>query len=457
MPWQSSNRFLQMLQAGLAILLGGWGVSPVRAQEACQRHVLTRSGAIAWALQNSPELAVVRQNRGIAAAGVVIARTYPFNPFWQSYVLPDAGPRSAGITNPVLVQDTFRLDLELRGQGKFRRQAASAALSRTEWEIAFQEMTMVVRVGRAFNTYLYRQGKLRLVEETLRLQEETEKQVRRLMDLGKMNAADVLLAHADVVEGRALEGPARVALVMARQDLRRALGAIHEDFDVTGRLEPPATPAADYAALAEQALGNRADLRALRLMVAEAEARIRLEIANRIPNPSIGPAYERNETSVNFMGSWLIWQLPVFNLRQGDIQQRQAERDRVVMDVRRLEVQVQQDVQTALARMKDARDWVSAFHEQTLPVLTKTLQGLEKLFEQGQPGADLVRLIDTRRRLIRARDGYLDALWELSQAQADLAFALGDPSLFLMADESCPTSSPAPRILPPVLAPPPES
>jgi hypothetical protein len=42
---------------------------------------------------------------------------------------------------------------------------------------------------------------------------------------------------------------------------------------------------------------------------------------------------------------------------------------------------------------------------------------------------DLARVIDIRRRLLRARDMYLDALFEQSQAQVDLAAAVGDLSL----------------------------
>src|SRR5947209_2245290 len=47
---------------------------------------LTLDEAVRYALENNPELAAARQQRGIAAAGVVIARTYPFNPVWEEKV-----------------------------------------------------------------------------------------------------------------------------------------------------------------------------------------------------------------------------------------------------------------------------------------------------------------------------------------------------------------------------------
>jgi hypothetical protein len=50
------------------------------------------------------------------------------------------------------------------------------------------------------------------------------------------------------------------------------------------------------------------------------------------------------------------------------------------------------------------------------------------LYVAAQPGVDLARVIDIRRRLLRARDTYLDMLFELSQAQTDLAAAVADLS-----------------------------
>ena len=58
---------------------------------------------------------------------------------------------------------------ELRGQGTYRREAALAGLSRTDWEIAFHEATLAVLIARTFWTALYRREKLGLLEETVGL------------------------------------------------------------------------------------------------------------------------------------------------------------------------------------------------------------------------------------------------------------------------------------------------
>src|SRR5262249_29838037 len=139
---------------------------------------LTLSAAVSFALEHNPELAVQRQQHGIAAAGVVIARTYPFNPTWENRVQSTGGPASAGITNRVSLDEALLLEIELRHQGTYRRQQALATLSRTDWEIANQEQALAVRVLRAWDTVVYRREKLRLINRTIALDEEVFERAR---------------------------------------------------------------------------------------------------------------------------------------------------------------------------------------------------------------------------------------------------------------------------------------
>ncbi len=82
---------------------------------------------------------------------------------------------------------------------------------------------------------------------------------------------------------------------------------------------------------------------------------MRLEIANRYGNPIVGPAYEYDATRINYIGAQLTLPLPVFNTHRGDIQQREAERNRASYDLIQTEVQIRQDVFAALKRLEQAR------------------------------------------------------------------------------------------------------
>src|SRR5262249_43464972 len=161
-------------------------------------------------------------------------------------------------------------------------------------------------------------------------------------------------------------------------------------------LELPPLPE-DCASLTEAALQFRADLHARQAAVAEAEARLRLEIANRYGNPSIGPNYEYDPSQINLIGAQVTLPLPAFNTHRGEILQREAERNRAALELRQTEVVVRQDVQAALARLGLARGWAETYRGQVLPDLRDALQTMERLLIQNDPGADVLKVIDVRR------------------------------------------------------------
>src|SRR5579884_2644552 len=201
---------------------------------------LSLSAAVQWALEHNPALATFRRNRGIAEAAVQIARQYPFNPIIQDFTWYAQGPvidRGPSVINPIFNEHTARLDLELRRQGRYRRAMAQAALTRTEWEIAAQELLVAIQVTRAFNTLIYRQEKYRLLEEGAQLTEQVAEFTKQLVTEGTLRSADMLLANADVVDARTLMGPGRGVAIVAENDLRRALGMIAESFQPVGTLE----------------------------------------------------------------------------------------------------------------------------------------------------------------------------------------------------------------------------
>jgi cobalt-zinc-cadmium efflux system outer membrane protein len=413
--------------------------------------VLTVEQAVALSLHHNPDLGVVRKQRGIAAANVVIARTYPFNPFLFNLTMGANGPAEAGVTNKVFVENYARLDLEVRGQGKIRRAGAAATVSRTEWEIASQELNVAVRAVRAFNTYVYRHEKLQVVSDTIKLQQQLAADVKKLVELNKLKAADRLLAEADLVDVKSQQGQSKAFAVAAWNDLRRTMGIDTEVAACKGHLDTNET-VIDPEVLTRVALNTRPDLQALHMAVEEAEQRVRLEIANRWGNPSVGPAMEYNETRATFVGATLWLPIPVLNTRRGDILMRQAERDRALADAHRVETQATLDIRAALDRIREAQRWVDYFGTEALPALQKTMEAFEKLFAAGEASVDVLRLLDARRRLQRARDGYLDALFELNQGRADLAAAVGDLGLVVNAPMG-PTPgcfAPAAQLLPPV-------
>jgi hypothetical protein len=80
-----------------------------------------------------------------------------------------------------------------------------------------------------------------------------------------------------------------------------------------------------------------------------------------------------------------------------------------------------------MARLTAARALAETYRK-TLDNLGTALKQFRELFDKLQPGVDALLMIDLRRKLILARNGYLDALFEMNLARADLIAAVGGPA-----------------------------
>lgn len=409
-------------------LIAPSGAGATAAEAEAVPSAMTVDAAIRWALEHNPELMSFRQQHGVAAAAVVIAQTYPFNPVWEGKIRAANGPESAGISNRVSNEHKVFVDVEVRGQRRIREQAAAAGLSRTDWEIAYQELALSVRVARAFDTVLYRYKKWELAKQTADLNTKAAAQAEDLWKQNQFKTADLIALRTEAAASRTQVATARLSLQAAWADLKRAMGLVNEQPTVQGDLIVP-PPAEDAATLEQGALERRPDLRARQAALSEANARLRLEIANRWGNPNLGPAYEYDPARINLIGVQFTLPLPVFNTHRGDIMQREAECIRASLDIQQTSVLVRQDVANALARLEQARAGVDTYHKDVVPVLETALKEMKALFERPDQGVDQLKVLDVQRKLLSARDGELDALWELRQAQADLAAAVADPAV----------------------------
>jgi outer membrane protein TolC len=389
---------------------------------------LTLEAAVGWALRNNPELAAVRQQHGIAAAAVVIADTYPFNPVSENRPQDVTGPISAGNTSTIALEHILTWEVEVRHQRRHRREVAHAALSRTDWQIARQEQMLAARVVRAFTTLLWREAQQRQFGETLALNQRLAAHVRKLVDAGQLRSADLIVAQTEVTTTRDLVAAAAQDVVLARYELYRALGVVDDHFRLDGALAVLPLEL-DGHALLDDAWANRGDLHATQAAIAEAQARLQLEIANRWGNPTIGFAYNYDNSRNNYGGPQINFPIPVCNTHKGDILQREAERDRAYLDLRQVEVAVQQDVRSAVSRLEAAQARAELYRLGILPDLRKAIEDMQALFEAAAPGVDVLRVIDVQRKYLGALSTYLDALFTVHQARADLVEATGDPTL----------------------------
>jgi cobalt-zinc-cadmium efflux system outer membrane protein len=189
---------------------------------------------------------------------------------------------------------------------------------------------------------------------------------------------------------------------------------------------PENIPAIEDQALIQIALQNRPDLYAARSAVDGAAAAVRLAKGDRIPTPIVGPEYQIDEAGIQYIGFVYITPLPVVNSGKPLVIQREAEFCRSRMALQAAEQRAVTQVKAATAKWNAANRLIARTGGLNESLKTQTAH-LERLFDQNQ--ATLAQLLQARQRLIQLENAQLDALWQATQAQADLLLALGAPYL----------------------------
>jgi cobalt-zinc-cadmium efflux system outer membrane protein len=417
---------------------------------------LSLQQALTGALTSNPDLIALRQgNPAIASAEAVeVARHFPvaLNPTvfidYRPITLIPNGTFGSGSNagngattsahngsfyhygqNYLLV--AIRQPVELGHQTTHRFAIAKAAYKQVQWQVVQAELTALVQTYSFFQTAAYRREKLRVAEQLADFNENLLKTLERQSQAGvaQIRPADVSLAK---VESRATRQQARAArqdYVTALTDLRNQIGIPETaaETEPLGEFTLPSNiPPLDEQALVQAALSCRPDLHASQAAIEGAGAAVRLAKGDQIPTTIIGPEYVQDEAGIQYVGLNLVPTLPILNNGKPLVRQRQAEERRAVVAYEQARQRAVAQVRSAVAKWNGATGLVSDSSG-----LTQELGGevanLERLFEAGQ--TDLTRVQQARQRLIQLENAQLDALWNATQAQADLMLAVGVPSM----------------------------
>jgi cobalt-zinc-cadmium efflux system outer membrane protein len=391
---------------------------------------LDLDAALEWTLSGNPDLIVLRQNLGVSAEAVEVARRFPtsLNPTVSVDVRPWVFERVPGEgihrLEP-LVSVSLSQPVEL-GHRRFHRVSiAEAAYSQTRWNILQAELLAMVQTYRLYETAVYRREKLRVAAELAEFNNRLLGTLRRQLEANQIPAADLVLAEVENQATAQHVETARQEYVAAAADLRQQIGIPQRAgwVEATGGLELPQPLAGeDEAALLQTALGTRPEVQAARVQVAGSRAAVCLARADRIPVPSLGPAYEKDESGACFYGMVLSSPVPVLNAGKTLVRQREAEYRRDQVALQQVQEKITLQVRAALVRWNQAQQLVSRTVALSEPIEGQAAR-MQRLYEAGQ--TDLVKLFQVRQRLIEAENTRLDAVWQATQVYADLLVALG--------------------------------
>jgi cobalt-zinc-cadmium efflux system outer membrane protein len=412
---------------------------------------LSLQQALTGALTSNPDLVALRTgNPALASAEAVeVARHFPtaLNPtVFIDYrflsLIPNgtfanspgagtgaAAPHGFYHTGQNYILVALRQPVEFGHQTTHRHSIAKAAFKQVQWQVVQAEMTALVQTYRFFQTAAYRREKLRVAGQLADFNEGLLKTLERRLDAGQAQPADIALARVEARATRQLARAARQDYLIALTDLRNQIGipeAAAETEPLGEFTLPSNIPPIDEQAFIQAALDCRPDLHAQQAAIEGAGAAVRLAKGDQIPTTIIGPQYVQDEAGIQYVGLNLAPTLPIWNNGKPLVRQREAEQRRAVSSYQQARQRAVAQVRAAVAKWNGATGLVGESAGLT-EGLTAEVASLERLFEQGLTG--LAQVQQARQRLIQLENSELDALWNATQAQADLMLAVGVPSM----------------------------
>lgn len=386
--------------------------------------VLSRPALVASVLARNPGLEAAR-----ATWQAALAR-YP-----QEVALPDPSfgygvrPRSFSSDEVDPAQD-FELSQAFPFPGKLglRGEMALASADAAGESVAAERLRLAALASTLFDEYWLVTRALETNAEHQALLDELYEVALARYAAGNGSRQDVLAAETErtmlLHSGIELAADRRIVAERINTLLHRAPS---EPLPApASALDAVAAHDLDAAALADQALSRRPDLRARAARIRAREAAVALAEREFLPDFRLRGGYEGSwqETPLRpFVGIEL--NLPIqLERRRAALDEANALLARERNRSRSLEDRVRFEVTSAVERLREAQHLLELTRERLLPATRDRVDSARTAFETGQ--ASFLELVDAERALRSAELGEREAEANVSRRHAELARALGD-------------------------------
>jgi outer membrane protein TolC len=404
-------------------------------------EALTLDHCIEVALANNPELAAT--SREVSAAGFRIDQTraqrWPavgaeagYNRFLDPQRLVQARYNGEpGIFDQDIARGDLTIKMPLFTGGRIVNEIAAAELLRhaEENRLARTGDELVFNVSSFFYAILGQRKVIQSLEFSLTAMDEHLKQVSALFQAQKAAKVDMLRTEVRLADLRQSLVKEENVLAIQKRVLAGLLGLDYdtERFGLEGKLTFEDV-SLDATALTSQAMNARTDYLAARARLEAQAHRVDAARAGHLPTLSVVGNYGvRSDLSSEEENVGNIGLGVTFPLFEGGRVMAKVEEERATLAaaqerLRKLELQVRQDVETAVLDVRSASERVKA--------LAKAIdQGRESLrierqkYELGM--GSMTDVLDSQSALLQAETNYYRAMADFRTALARLELATG--------------------------------
>jgi len=393
---------------------------------AAAKQSITLADAVSIFLRQNLQLVAARYDIDTADAEKLTARLRP-NPaisvgfsdipldFRENFIKPQT--YSYGISQ------TF----ELGGKRSKRINEANAnsELARAEFQIVVWQLTNDVK--KKFYAVLLADSLLKLAQENQKTFAEIVKHTSEVFQLGEISGLDLQRLEIEKFKFDTDVANSEKDYELAVRDLRVTLGGDYRamDIDVAGTIDYYQPYDFSLVDLREKALAARPDLKAAQLSERAADASIRLQDSQRVPDLTVGAGIEQVPASGNTYNFGVGIPLPISNRNQGERAKALIQKMKAQNDQRLITNQVLSDVDKALVAFEIQKRRVELYRTGVLTKVDDIQRLTEFSLKAGESSTlELLDAIRTRRETLA---GFYQTLFDYQVSLLDLELATATP------------------------------
>ena len=422
-----------------------------RAEKQGQHDKITLAQAVEIALEKNPDIGEAKsrlleaESRLMSAKSgnwpsIKIRGTYDY---WteDQRLFPATRNGEQGVFGPETMGVEILAAISLYDGGRISSDIDSASWNynaATNQLVRIREV-LVYQVVSLFYNLLAQDKVLDSLDAAMNAMNEHLKNVQALVEVEKAARVDLLRANvrkAELSERQVREKNNRNMQLCALMTL---LGMDEGSVPViVGELEiKEITACGETSECMEKALKQRADYMAARAALASAEAAVKSAYSGYKPKISIQASYgermmfapsdqpEGTEDSINSGRIGVIMELPLFDgkFTSAKIMEQKARQQAALERLRKVELQIRYEVETALAEIASAKERVITARE-TVSQADESFRIMKEKYDLGK--GTMTDVLDVQSALVSAQTSYFRALADLAIADARRKLAIGE-------------------------------
>jgi len=396
-----------------------------QTQAPASKRLVTLPDAVEIFLRQNLELVAARYDIETAEAEKLTARLRP-NP-QLSVGLSDL---PLNLSGPLIKEQTYSYGishtLELGGKRNKRIDVAEANsdLARGQFQMAVWQLTNDLK--RKFYTVVLNQSLLNLARENEATFAEIVKHTAELVNAGEISGLDLERVEVEKLKFDTDVANSERDYEVALRDLRFVLGGDYRvmEIEVTGTIDYEPYQFS-YAELRDKALAERPDLKAAQLSERAADANIRLQNAQRIPDLTLGGGVEQVPLGTSTYTFGVGIALPVSDRNQGERAKALIEKRKAQTQSQLVTNQVLSDVDKAFVAFELQKRRVDLYRAGVITKVNDIQRLTEVALKAGESSTlELLDAIRTRRDTLAS---FYQTLFDYQMSLLDLELATATP------------------------------